>query len=172
MQHLMIAGIPGSGKSTFGSWLETNESFYHIDAELPSPSALDDLSLRLAWDQLVGGDSSAFQNALVQLDRPIVFDWGFPMTYLSIGRTLKSIGLECWWFDADIEQARRAYAQRGRGTIEDFDRQIAAIRHFEPKLRELFQAHRITTLDSNGVRGAPQAIWASMLQKTPSKHGS
>jgi len=70
----MIAGVPSSGKSTFGSWLEKNENFYHVDAELSEPNALDRLHLRQSWVRLTGGDASDFQAALARLDRPIVFD--------------------------------------------------------------------------------------------------
>lgn len=90
------------------------------------------------------------------------------MSCIGIAQRLKSIGFDCWWFDADIGQARQAYERRGRGTLTDFDRQVAAIHSCESQLRVLFPESQITTLDGNGVRKPPEEIWPVTYSKCSS----
>jgi len=52
--HLLISGIPASGKTTLCKWLEENKGFLHIEVEEPFVQALD------------------------KFKRPVAIDWGFP----------------------------------------------------------------------------------------------
>jgi hypothetical protein len=50
--QILIAGIPASGKSTFGKWLAKTHGFIHVDMELPQtdPSSLRAMGLESEWD--------------------------------------------------------------------------------------------------------------------------
>jgi shikimate kinase len=47
-QILFLAGVPATGKSSYGRWLEENHGFIHVDVENSQPEAKDELR-SLVW---------------------------------------------------------------------------------------------------------------------------
>src|SRR5438270_1286276 len=96
-RHLLISGIPCSGKSTFGGWLAAAKKFVHIDME---KSGLDEQDLRATWEPFwQGRDRTGFLEALEKLSASTVLDWGFPPALLGVVSSLKAGGVDVWWFD-------------------------------------------------------------------------
>lgn len=78
VQLLFLAGIPATGKSYFGGWLEATHGFVHIDAEVPGQFAR--FGLHALWDQsLLSTDASAFAVAIQCRHSKVVLNWGFPV---------------------------------------------------------------------------------------------
>lgn len=150
MNLLFLAGIPASGKSHFGQWLQATHDYLHIDAELPGQ--LDVHGLHQTWDAgIAQTNAQAFVEAVRALGRSVVLNWGFPPNCLPFIRSLGSTGFTLWWFDADLSAARSAYGEIGR-PVEIFDRQIANIRVRWPAIHDVFAPNIINTLDSAGAR--------------------
>jgi hypothetical protein len=156
---LFLAGIPASGKSTFGRWLEANHGFVHIDPE--EDKRLANLGLESAWAPCVtSADCSAFSTALRGFEKPVVFNWGFPVSYLPTVASLKRVGFSCWWFDADIAHARSAFLARKKGTAADFEKQVGEITSSRSAIRSVFLDNSVLALDQDGTYLNPEAIWS------------
>src|SRR6202035_927008 len=126
VRRIFLAGIPASGKSHFGAWLEATHGFVHIDAEIVG-GKLDQLGLHGVWDSsLTAENCSAFVEAAQALGSAIVLNWGFPTRHLPFVRTLKGSGFAMWWFDGSVPKARAEYLRLGKAE-RDFDMQVAAI---------------------------------------------
>jgi hypothetical protein len=161
--HLLIAGIPASGKSTFCRWLEEKKRFLHVDVE--EFGALEHHGLATAWEAMFGDDASVapFLEALEKFKRPVAIDWGFPPECLDTVRKLHDGGVMLWWFAADWQLARGKFAQRGYLPIQDFDLQTKKIKAALPDIDALFRSHFVYALPSTGIYTPPDQIWKSML---------
>jgi hypothetical protein len=116
-RHLLISGIPGSGKSIFGEWLAASKKFVHIDME---KDGLDKRGLRAAWELFwQGRDRTGFLEALERLSASTMLDWGFPPSLLGVVSSLKAGGVDVWWFDGDRLAARALFEARS-GLLPDF----------------------------------------------------
>ena len=112
---VFIAGIPASGKSHFGRWLESKYGFVHIDPE--ENNRLDSLSIHDVWDAcFISRDCAPFAQALRRLKEPVVFNWGFPVPCLPVAAALKEAGFDSWWLDADTARARTEFERLGNPT--------------------------------------------------------
>ena len=161
--HLLISGIPASGKSTFCRWLEQNKGFPHLDVE--KPGVLDRYGLVAAWNALfgAGGAAAPFIEALDKFKRPVAIDWGFPPEHLDTVRKLFEANVMLWWFAADWSVARRKFKERGTLPVELFDIQIRKIEAALPEINALFRSHVEYTLPSTGIYTPPDKIWKSMI---------
>lgn len=132
--HLLIAGIPASGKSSFARWLVDNHDYVRCPSgEEPGASFLTEI------DQA----RSAGPN--------VVIDWGFPVRALPIVRELVASGVEPWWFDGDRDAALQAFLARPDhpATKADWDVQLAAIEEHWHEIADMFR-DRILNVVSPG----------------------
>ena len=90
--HLLISGIPASGKSSFCRWLEEKKGFLHFDVE--KLGVLDRYGLATAWATVYDASTSAapFVQALDRFNRPVAIDWSFPPECLNTVRMLFESG--------------------------------------------------------------------------------
>jgi hypothetical protein len=155
---LFVAGIPASGKSHFGEWLQATQGYLHIDAEVAG-GQLDALALHKIWDAaLHSTNARPFVDAVRTLDRAIILNWGFPPSYLPFIASLRSAGFSPWWFDADVSAARTGYCQAGRSPVA-FDGQLAEIRAAWPAIQQAFAPNIVRVLESDGARMPPVEIF-------------
>ena len=161
--HLLISGIPASGKSTFCRWLEEKKGFLHLDVE--KSGVLDKHGLALAWKSLFDQSTSAapFIESLEKFMRPVVIDWGFPPEHLDAVRKLFKAGIMLWWFAADWAVARRKFQLRRYPHVQDFDIEIRKIEAALPEINALFRSHVEYALPSTGIYTSPEKIWESMI---------
>jgi hypothetical protein len=164
MSHtlVLLAGIPASGKSHFGRWLEEQRGFLHLDVE--KDGRLASLGLEGAWTRCFEmQDVTTFVSQIRGMDRPVVVNWGFPVHCLEIVKQLKSQGLVPWWFSADPAQAEREFRKRGDVQLAAFQRQMAAISQHWNAIEAVFRPNVMTTLDSLGSRRGPEELFESMF---------
>lgn len=157
---LFLAGIPASGKSHFGQWLEAECGYLHIDAEIPNE--LERLSLREAWDEACKTqDCSRFARVLLDSGRPSVFNWGFPVGCLPLVVALKHAGFSTWWFDADLPAARVEHIASGK-PAQSFDNQVRAIQACQNEITAQLAPNTICTLTPNGHRVPAKVILSAI----------
>jgi hypothetical protein len=122
--HLLIAGIPGTGKSTFTRWLINHHHYVRCPfGEEPGPTFWADINEARAT-------------------RPnVVIDWGFPVSCLPAVRTLIASGVKPWWFDGDRDAALQSFLARPDhpATRADWDRQITAIQQHWNEIKVVFR---------------------------------
>lgn len=122
--QILIAGISGSGKSTFGRWLADTKGFIHVDMELPDtePYSWRWNGLRKEWDAFYdGSDRDTLIKELKCRTGSVVLNWGFPARTLPVVSALKASGVGLWWFDGDRAVARRCYKARSRQQLSAAD---------------------------------------------------
>ena len=159
---LLISGFPAAGKSYFGSWLEENHSYLHLDVE--KDGRLGSYGLLRPWQACFEvGDVADFIRALDGLRRPVALNWGFPPRWLSVVKRFKAAGVTLWWFDADHAAARAAFLARGDVSIETFNVQMAAINSRLADIKAAFEPNVIMTLHPDGTRGEADAIYRRMF---------
>jgi hypothetical protein len=124
--RVLIAGIPGTGKSMFTRWLVSRHGFVRC----PAAEEPDD----------------AFESEVLEsLVHPrLVIDWGFPAfepeltNSLAIVELLIEQGVRTWWFDGDRDAALECFLARGTVSKADWDRQLAGINENWTKIGPAF----------------------------------
>jgi len=163
--HLLVSGIPASGKSAFCKWLEREKGFLHLEVE--KVGVLDRPGLAQAWNALFAADASAaaFLEALEKFKRPVAIDWGFPPEHIAAVKKLFQGGVMLWWFAADWAVARRKFEGRGssKRPVDIFDIQIGKIRDALPEINAVFRNHLVYALPSTAIYTPPEEIWKSMI---------
>ncbi len=110
--HLLIAGIPATGKSTFSRWLTAEHGY-----------------VRCPSTEEPGGDFfGEIARARSQIGN-VVIDWGFPVGQLSRVCELIASGVQGWWFDGDRDAAFQNFKNRVGYPADEaaWHRQLAAI---------------------------------------------
>jgi hypothetical protein len=161
---VLIAGIPAAGKTYYGDWLEAHHGFIHIDDV--SGSRLRQYGLQQAWEQsLLLRDAHLFTAELQKRERPAVLNWAFPPDCLPFLGLLKRAGFTLWWFDADLETARREHIRGGKDA-QAFDSLVADIAAHRVQIETLFRPNMLQVLSRRGERMAPEAICEAMSRPT------
>ncbi len=119
-QNILIAGIPGSGKTTYCRWLERERGFLHVDFdELQNRRGTAPKLLLYDHLRLTAED---FLRAISKKKRPIVIDWGFPPAMISLVSFLKLNGFAIWWFDGELGCRQEILSAAGHGISGGFYR--------------------------------------------------
>ena len=159
---IFIAGVPGTGKSSFGRWIAKTKGFTYIDMEHDD---LDNQGFRPSWDEFTGASGSKrFVTELLSHASPVCLDWGFPPQCLPIVRRLADAGIDLWWFDAEPVVAKKYFLQRGTVSQSAFDTQVALIESARHQIMPLFRDHVVTVITSDGVHLPNDDIYARMFE--------
>lgn len=131
--HLLVSGIPGTGKSTFSRWLVSQHGYLRCplaDQDEPGDHFFEQIDATLAN----GSD--------------VVIDWGFPPPLLEYVRRLVGGGVVNWWFDGDRDAALQSYLSLGKPRSA-WDAQLAAIGQRWDQISDVFSG-RILQVISTG----------------------
>ena len=114
-----LAGIPATGKTSFGRYLSREHGFAHYDLECfhrgwPVPS------LHEMW---ASSPYEFARRALASHGR-VAIDWGFPVGCLNMVAELKRAGARVVWFNGHIAHARLLFVHRGGIPVAAFDAQV------------------------------------------------
>jgi hypothetical protein len=162
-RHLFIAGVPATGKSWLGSWLEQTQGYVHIDAERNGGVDFDRAGIHNEWNDLVEtGSAKSLTDAIDQVGKAVVINWGFPTRFLYVVSALQAEGIHAWWFHADRTQARAAFVARGGIDPRCFDKQMDDIAREWSLLSLVFQSRVIVGLTSEGAQRKPEELWAEV----------
>lgn len=168
---LLITGVPATGKTTVGNYLQANNSFHHVDME-----ANDWLNKREFLENPL-----AFIKALEQYD-DVVITWGFqPFEDVDAIRRLTNNGFNLLWFDGNRERAAKVFVNRDRHDPIAEDRfwaQVGAINESEvmktldPKVVDVFnnKGFKSTALVSFALRHPLPNLPFERLIESLSRH--
>ncbi len=125
---VLIAGIPGAGKSTFCERFAAHKGWLHLDIDwLGRSKPWPNEKLQQTWSVAIQtGDPAIFIRACKEIG-DVIIDWGFPIQYISFVQKLAARGFKIFWFDADVQAARRVFANRATVSLTAFDQQMSAL---------------------------------------------
>jgi len=162
---LLLSGVPASGKSYFGNWLEQERGFLHLDIE--KDGRLQQINLQQSWSTCFQTrECDDFVVRLKELGRPVVQNWGFPTAYLHVIESLRESGVDVWWFDADHSVARRSFLRRDDISVQAFDKQVTDIARDWHHIRSVFGRNILKTLQDDGTYLSPNEICDHIFTKT------
>jgi hypothetical protein len=133
-QVTLVCGVPASGKTFFGDWLQAKKRFLHIDME----SFQGSFDHRIWEETLRIRDGSLFCEYLREQSANVVLTYGFRPTDFYTVRLLREAGVVTWWFNARRELARETFIRRGGVSVKAFDAQMDAIEAAWSELKEFY----------------------------------
>lgn len=168
--HLLVCGIPATGKSTFSEWLESHQGFLHLDIDAEydparqSPSGSPQRELADQFFSIKSPMSARpFIKGLEGCKKRVVVDWGFPIGCLWLVKELQQREVDVWWFAGDKSAARTAFEKRGTVELKYFDHQMKMIEESWPDIKSVVGSNIIVALDSEGRHRSPEALYEAML---------
>ena len=135
---LLITGIPGTGKTSYGNKFASEFAFMHVDLEDPQTLT------RLA------SDPSRFIAQLKGYRRTVVVTWGFVLDGVQTAIVLqfRSAGFKWIWFDGNRPAALREF--RKRGTVPEQLLRLQMDRIENSKIVECLKPIIIDPFDESG----------------------
>lgn len=143
--HLLIAGIPGTGKSTFARWLVAKHGYSRCPSgEEPGHAFFEEI------------------DAARTASEKVVIDWGFPTGMLDQVRLLIESGFEHWWFDGARDAALETFlARTGHpGELGDWNTQLANVEAHWPEIATLFEGRILHVISSGPTHVSNEERWA------------
>jgi hypothetical protein len=149
--HILITGIPATGKSTFARWLADEHGYVRCPSgEEPNPSTF-------FADVDRARDTSA----------NVVIDWGFPLSQIKEVRSLIASGIEPWWFDGDRGVALQVFLTRKGhpATKAEWDAQLRNIEEHWDELAITFEGRIPDVVSPGPVQISHEERWALMERR-------
>ena len=160
--HVLLTGIPASGKSTYGRWLQTAKGFLYLDVE---HGELESVGLTAEWNSIFApnGSVDSFVAALSRIKRPVVLDRGFPPHCLPVVESLKHAGIEVWWFDGNRPAARKSFISRGTVSVECLNVQMHGIQRNWSAIKGVVGDRVINTVTAGPTYEDPEITFVRMF---------
>jgi SpoVK/Ycf46/Vps4 family AAA+-type ATPase len=150
----LIAGIPGTGKTTFAESLSAQFGFVHTDLEdQPTLSRF-------------AANPTQFIADLVSKNKDTVVTWGFaPDHQPSVALVLefKTAGFKLIWFDGDRPAALRAFQKRG--TVPEVLFYLQMYKIEATKIIDAIKPAVIDSFDAKGEFKSPAVLLKELRQK-------
>jgi len=160
---ILVCGIPGSGKTTYCTWLAQRKGFDHLNFdELLSGSGAP---AHLDLIALLRTKPKDFIHKLSRRRRTVI-DWGFRPADISLIRLLQAGGIAVWWFDGDREAALQSFTTRGTVSLVAFRAQMDAIETAWSQIKEVIGDRLIDTVASGPKHLALERIFEEMFGST------
>jgi len=159
---IFIAGVPVTGKTYFGDWLEKHHNYLHLDFEMDDSIRKHNLQKEHKRIQNDGFDP-LFQ-VLEKTGKSIVFNWGFIPQNLPIIQQILKYGLNPVWLTASKKIAREKFIERGGIDVKYFDLQMQRIEEMQHQLSNVFALCEVKSLRDDGTRMKPEEIYDQIQQ--------
>jgi len=161
-KSIFLAGVPATGKTYFGDWLEKNHNYIHLDIE--NNESVISHNLQNEVSEFWNGNYDLLFCKFKELEKPIILNYGFPPEYLSFIKSFLKYGFFPVWFDANKNVSREKFLERGKIDIKYFNIQMAKIEKSEKELTDTFSKCKIRTLQDDGSRLSPEVIFSEVKQ--------
>lgn len=156
MKLLLIAGVPGTGKTTIGDYLRDNHQLLHLNVELLDSWSENIKSLFLSNNWI------GLYKFLQASNKDVVMTWGFmPGVHDPAVKQLQQIGFKLIWFDGNREAARNAFNKRA--TVAEYYLDIQ-MKRIENMNLGSFNPVVINTFDENGDFLSKEEIVRRLLE--------
>lgn len=148
--HVLLSGIPGTGKTTVGNFLRDKYGFIHYNFEDLSTLAL------------FAKDIPGFITRALSQDN-VVITWGFmPYGHTEHVIEMKRRGFTLIWFDGNRDAAYREFMKRGAVSEDAYKIQMSNV--ISSNVIDKIQPTTINTFDRNGQFKKLDEIVKEMLK--------
>lgn len=153
MKPIIVAGLPGVGKSRFTSWL-LSKGWTVLEGDVADTW---DRDVHDAWDAALAGSDSALEAYADKQAVGLVIEWGFLRDNLSTVQEMVERGYPFWFLDGDRDAA---FVQWQEVHPDDdpacFEVQVEGLAEINQEISDLFGARRLWILeaDRTGPQGA------------------
>jgi hypothetical protein len=161
LARVLVAGIPGSGKSAYCAWLEREKDFLHLN--LDELEKENGTNLKLNLYDCLKHSADRFLSAISKFEQPIVLDWGFPTYLLGMVTCLSANGFAIWWLDGDRAAARESFIRRGTVPVEAFELQMKSIEERSQEIQKVFDENVISSVSAGPAYRSPEDIYQRMF---------
>ena len=150
---LLMTGIPGTGKTSYGNAFAQEFGFVHVDLE--TTAALSELA----------ADPSGFIEGLIASDRQTVVTWGFlpNEAQTAIVNLFRAKGFQLIWLDGNRGAALRAFQHRNTVPEELFYLQMYRIE--QSKVIDQIKPVIINPFHKSGFK-SPRRLLKEILSST------
>ena len=163
MTALLIAGLPGAGKSPFCRWLALKHDFVYIETDrlfgqdgVVDALAADDLEMVVAAAR-----------KLKESGPKVTLEWGFRPTFLRQVRAVIGEGFDPWWFGGDELAARQSYTRRvhdAPSAMRAFEVQLAAIHEAWLDIEGVFDGRMLHVISAGPTYMQTEEIYRTIVQ--------
>lgn len=127
---VLLCGIPATGKSAFGKYLQEKYNYTYISID---DESWQDKKMQSLWNHIFQAKSEydaveKFACYLHENYKNVVLDWGFPMDKIRIAELLKRQWFEIVWLSCSTSLARQRFLQKHKNSATYFDTQIKNIK--------------------------------------------
>lgn len=159
---IILCGMPASGKSTFGKYLQEKHGYTYIPME---DDVWPDNKLRSLWNDVFDSKRQynkveTFVRYLYDNYENVVLDWGFPIAHIRIVELLKRQWCEIIWFNCSTAIARERFVKRGKNSVTYFDTQIKTIKENIDILRKNLNPKAINVLKKDNANKTEEEIYS------------
>jgi hypothetical protein len=160
---ILLSGRPGSGKTSYGSWLAEQRGFVHIDTDFRWTE----------WGPLIcveNLDQAVMtRNRTRALGPDVIIEWGFRPALLRCVRLLRSAGFDSWWLDGDEAGSRHGFMTRegdSEEVVAAYTAQVDAIEAARTKLEKFYGDHIINAVSAGPTYMPFEQVASIMLPGT------
>lgn len=157
---LFISGIPATGKTTLGNYLQENFNFTHLDLTDLEKSLIEPDEIRELQNKL-----DTYQEG----EKNVVITWGFGPQIQSHKEIVKLIldrGAKMIWLDGNHAAARDSFLKRGGMPEDSFNQQMDQVNN--TGILKEYNPIIINVFDSNEKFKGLKKISEEILQATSS----
>jgi shikimate kinase len=107
--RVLLTGIPGTGKTTLGTYLADHADFYHQDMEADNFAAV----------QKLHADPTSFLSSLSKYHN-IVISWGFnPKSEVEYIKLIRDSGYKLIWLEGNHDSSFDAFLRGTKRSVQD-----------------------------------------------------
>ncbi|MGH7202829.1 MAG: hypothetical protein ACREHC_00100 [Candidatus Levyibacteriota bacterium] len=133
---VLLSGIPATGKTNFGKYLQDKHNFTYIPVE---SNDWADKKMQALWNHIFEAkrDYNGVEKFICYLHdnyENVVLDWGFPMTQIRVAELLKRQWCEIVWFSCKVSVARQRFIIKNKNSATYFDNKIKSIEENNDKI--------------------------------------
>ncbi len=156
---ILIVGIPGTGKTTIGNYLQNKRGYEHIDMESGD-------NILKAYKR-----PEQFICRLKNISGDLVVTWGFvPIDqFIDLIRELKILGFKVIWFDGNREFSKQSFIARNKEQGQEFleksmgDLRVQMDKINESKVIERIDPKIVDTFNPDGTFKSHEDIVSDIL---------
>ncbi|HSW88911.1 MAG TPA: hypothetical protein VLG12_07145 [Candidatus Saccharimonadales bacterium] len=162
---IFLCGIPVSGKSTFGKYLEDKQGYTYISID---KDVWPDTKLPSLWKDNFNAKRQyyaveKFVCYLYENYQNVVIDWNFSIDQIEVASLLHRQWCEVLWFSCSVAIARERFIKRGIDSVTYFDNQIKKLKANTEKITQRLEPKIIDVLNEDRTNKTMEDIYKDFV---------